>query len=101
MTSFGHDHEPLFLGLTRPALVHGVPMEFFGIIFILFGVGMILSESLLAKFAFCLLVCLPLHLLGVFLTKKEPHWMAIFLTKFQKCPPIRNSRFWQCQSYEP
>jgi type IV secretion system protein VirB3 len=101
MTANGHDREPLFLGLTRPALVHGVPMEFFGINFILFGIGMILSESLLAKLGFCVLVCLPLHFIGVLLTQKEPHWMSILLTKFGKCAPNRNRNFWKCQSYSP
>ena len=35
------DLDPLFVGMTRPPLVLGVPMEFFGINFILFGIGMI------------------------------------------------------------
>ena len=35
------DIDPLFIGMTRPPIVMGVPMEFFGINFIIFGIGVI------------------------------------------------------------
>jgi type IV secretory pathway VirB3-like protein len=34
--------DPLFIGMTRPPMMMGVPMEFFGINFIILGIGMIL-----------------------------------------------------------
>ena len=71
------DIDPLFIGMTRPALVKGVPMEFFGINFIIFGIGMIGFTSLSAKFAFVLLVCVPLHILAYIATEREPHWMNV------------------------
>ena len=43
------DYDPLFVGMTRPPIVMGVPMEFFGINFIIFGIGMIAFASLSAK----------------------------------------------------
>jgi type IV secretion system protein VirB3 len=95
------DIDPLFLGMTRPALVKGVPMEFFGINFIIFGIGMIGFTSLSAKFAFVLLVCVPLHILAYIATEREPHCMNIYLTKCMKCPPSQNKCFWKSNSYKP
>lgn len=95
------DIDPLFVGMTRPPLVWGVPMEFFGINFILFGIGMIGFVSLTGKLLFILGVCLPLHILGYIATEKEPHWMSIYMTKFAKCGPTRNKMFWKSNSYKP
>ena len=41
--------DPLFIGMTRPPVAMGVPMEFFGVNFILFGIGMIMFMSLTGK----------------------------------------------------
>ncbi len=95
------DIDPLFIGMTRPALVQGVPMEFFGINFIIFGIGMIGFTQLWPKFLFVLLVCVPLHIFARVATNKEPHWMSIYLTKIIKCPSIRNKAFWKSNSYKP
>jgi type IV secretion system protein VirB3 len=95
------DIDPLFVGMTRPTLVKGVPMEFFGINFIIFGIGMIGFTQLLPKLLFVLIVCVPLHLLAYLATEKEPHWMSIYLTKLMKCAPIRNKAFWRSNSYKP
>lgn len=95
------DIDPLFVGMTRPVLVKGVPMEFFGIIFIIFGIGMIGFTELMAKFIFVLAVCVPLYIFGRIVTEKEPHWMGIYLTKFMKCAPTRNKLFWKCNSFRP
>lgn len=93
--------DPLFVGMTRPPIVMGVPMEFFGINFILFGIGMIAFLSLTGKFLFFLCVCIPLHVLGYIATEKEPHWMNIYLTKVAHCGPIQNRSFWKSNSYKP
>jgi type IV secretion system protein VirB3 len=95
------DYDPLFVGMTRPPIVMGVPMEFFGINFIIFGIGMIAFASLSAKALFVLLICLPLHVFGYIATEKEPHWMSIYLTKLTKCGPIQNRGFWKSNSYKP
>ena len=95
------DIDPLFVGMTRPPLVKGVPMEFFGINFIIFGIGMIGFTALLSKFLFVLLVCCPLHIAAYIATEKEPHWMSIYLTKLTKCGPTRNKVFWKSNSYQP
>jgi len=95
------DIDPLFVGMTRPPLVLGVPMEFFGINFILFGIGMIAFVSFLGKLIFILSTCVPLHILAYIATEKEPHWMSIYLTKFTKCGPTQNKVFWKSNSYKP
>jgi len=95
------DIDPLFVGMTRPALIRGVPIEFFGINFIIFGIGMIGFTELLPKFLFVLIICVPLHLLAYLATEKEPHWMSIYLTKLMKCAPTQNKAFWRSNSYKP
>jgi type IV secretion system protein VirB3 len=93
--------DPLFVGMTRPAQVMGVPMEFFGINFIIFGIGMIAFTSIMGKIAFAVIVCGLLHAFGYIATEKEPHWMSIYLTKITKCGPTRNRMFWKTNSYKP
>lgn len=99
MTDHHRSIDPLFTGLTRPPLVIGVPMEYFGLLFIAFGLGMIGFTSLKAKALYFVLICCPLYLLGYLFTEKEPHWMRVYLTKLTKCGPTRNKRFWKCNSY--
>lgn len=96
----GLSKTPLFIGMTRPPMAMGVPMEFFGINFMVFGVGMILFMSLTAKILFFVLVCLPLHAIGYLATEKDPHWMNIMITKGTKCPPIKNRNYWKTNSYK-
>ena len=93
--------DPLFLGMTRPPIAMGVPMEFFGLNFMLFGVGMILFTALSAKALFLACVNLPLHAAGYIATEKDPHWMRVWLTKASRCAPIRNRGFWKSNSYRP
>ena len=95
------DIDPLFIGMTRPPIVWGVPMEFFGINFILFGIGMIAFASLTGKLLFIISICVPLHILAYVATEKEPHWMGIYLTKITQCGPTRNKSFWKSNSYKP
>lgn len=95
------DLDPVFTGMTKPSIVMGVPMEFFGVNFIIFGIGMIGFLSLIGKLLFVLSICLPLHVLAYIATEKDPHWMRIYLTKFTQCGPIQNKGFWKSQSYMP
>lgn len=95
------DIDPLFTGLTRPPLSLGVPIEFFGINFMLFGVGMIAFSSLSGKLLFFALVSLPLHGFAYIATERDPQWMRVWLTKLSKCPPTRNRFFWKSDSYQP
>lgn len=93
--------DPLFIGMTRPPVTMGVPMEFFALNFVLFGVGMIMFLSLTGKFVYCACLTLPLHALGYIATEKDAHWMRVWMTKAGKCAPTRNQRFWKSNSYQP
>lgn len=95
------DIDPLFIGMTRPPMVMGVPMEFFGLNFILFGAGIIFFLSLSAKISFFACVTLPLHAAAYIATEKDPHWMRVYLTKVSRCAPIKNRKFWKSNSYQP
>ena len=95
------DIDPLFIGMTRPPMVIGVPMEFFGISFIIFGIGMILFTALSSKILFFICITLPMHALGYIATEKDPHWMSVWMTKMNKCPPARNRNYWRSNSYKP
>ncbi|MBU0801520.1 MAG: VirB3 family type IV secretion system protein [Alphaproteobacteria bacterium] len=95
------DIDPVFIGMTRPPMVIGVPMEFFGISFIVFGIGMILFTALSSKILFFICITLPLHACGYIATEKDPHWMSVWLTKLNKCAPTRNRGYWRSNSYRP
>lgn len=95
------DIDQLFIGMTRPPLTMGVPMEFFGLNFILFGIGMILFMSMTGKVLWFCCLTLPLHAIGYIATEKDPHWMRVWLTKAGKCAPTRNQGFWKSNSYQP
>lgn len=93
--------DPLFIGMTRPPMMMGVPMEFFGINFIILGIGMILFMSLSGKILFFVSINLPLHAIAYVATERDTHWMRVWLTKLSKCSPIRNKHFWKSNSYKP
>lgn len=93
--------DPLFLALTRPPMVMGVPMTWFGLNFMLFGIGMIAFLDLFPKFMWALLVCLPWHALGYLLTERDAQFMNVWMTKLQKCGNTRNRGFWKSNSYQP
>ena len=78
--------DPLFLGLTRPSLLLGVSYTFAT----LNGLISVLAFIITNKF-FYLLVLLPgLHLIGWFITLKEPRAIELFIAKASKCSICRN-----------
>lgn len=93
--------DPLFTGMTRPPLTMGVPVELFGLNFMLTGVGIVLFTALTSKAIFIACVTLPIHAIGYVATERDPHWMRVWLTKLNKCPPSKNKFFWKSNSYKP
>ena len=79
----------------------GVPMAFFGVNFILLGIGFIALTSLLHKVLVFALVCLPLHGVAYLLTARDAHWMAVLMVKLNTARPTRNAGFWHSNSYAP
>ena len=95
------DVNPLFVALTRPPMIWGVPMVYLGINFIIWGVGFIGFADLLAKALFFVFVNIPIHVFGYVMTERDPHWMRIIMVTLYRCGPTPNRRFWRAQSYMP
>ena len=82
--------DPLFLGLTRPAMI-------FGVSFLFFGLNMMITVSyfvMTSNFKI-ILFCIAFHGAGVMLTKKEPLALEIVMTKLQKCNGGQNKSFYK------
>ncbi len=78
--------DPLFLGLTRPPLLMGVSYTFAA----LNGIASLLAFIITSKF-FYLLILLPgLHMIGWFITLKEPRAIELFIARMSKCNVCRN-----------
>lgn len=79
---------PLFLGLTRSALILGVSFMFFG----LNTMGCIFYFILTSDFRI-VLVGVVVHGFGMVLTKKEPLAVEMLLTRIQKIGFCKNKQF--------
>jgi type IV secretion system protein VirB3 len=76
--------DPLFLGLTRPAMIMGVSFMYF-ILNTMIGVMAFIVSSNFKIVP----VCAVIHLVGMAISKKEPLAMEMFMIKIQKfnrCP---------------
>lgn len=80
--------DPLFLGLTRPALIGGVTFSFFTLNFL----GCTMVFVIFSSFKIFILGAL-VHGIGIILCKHEPLAVDILLLKIQKCPSVRNNNF--------
>jgi len=80
--------DPLFLGLTRPAMILGVSFMFF----VLNSLGCLMYFVMTSKFN-VVIIGVAVHIFGMMLSKKEPLAVEILLTKLSKCGKCRNSQF--------
>ncbi len=88
--------DPVFLGLTRPAMFWGVPQPFFVLNGMLAMLVFLWSRSFMP-----LLVGLPLiHGLGYWACVKDPRVFEILVIR-ARFLPCRNARFWRARSYDP
>jgi type IV secretion system protein VirB3 len=80
---------PLFLGLTRPAMLLGVSYKFAA----LNGLVSLLTFVITSKF-FYLLVLLPVsHMIAWFICLKEPRAIELLMAKFSKCNICKNRSY--------
>ena len=88
--------DPLFLGLTRPAMVWGVPQPYFVLNAMLSMIAFLLSNSFYPLF----IGAPAIHGLGYLVCLKEPRTFDLWLIKarFLRC---LNRRFWGANSYDP
>ena len=88
--------DPLFLGLTRPAMVWGVPQPFFVMNGMVSMIGFLVSNSFLP-----LLIGAPfIHAVAYGFCRKEVRIFELWLAKarFLRCI---NRRYWKASSYDP
>lgn len=86
--------DPLFVGLTRPAMIFGVSLQLFmlncmiSMIFYIQGVGI--------KIAF---IAGALHLIGYILCFKEPRFIELYINRAGKCSRCPNKSYYGANSY--
>jgi type IV secretion system protein VirB3 len=88
--------DPLFVGLTRPAMFLGVSYLFFLANVFIAMVGYIAANNF--KF---IIVAVPVHLVGYYLCSKEPLFVELFKVRADKCSKCVNRLYHGANSYDP
>ena len=88
--------DPLIGGLTRPAMMLGIPYALF-----VSELALVIVIFVLAKNLLMLLLGIPVHALSYWLTVRDVRFMDVIATRFSKCPPTWNRSFWGGVSYGP
>ncbi|MCC8417137.1 MAG: VirB3 family type IV secretion system protein [Rickettsia endosymbiont of Bryobia graminum] len=86
--------DPLFVGLTRPAMVFGVSIKFFALNIILCMSLFIQSNSI-----YNLLFGAVVHIIGYVICFKEPRFIEIMLNKSSRCSGCPNKAYYGANSY--
>jgi len=89
-----NDVDPLFLGLTRPAMFWGVTHSFFVINLLISLIGFLAAHSWLA-----LLLAVPIHSLGYLACLRDPHVFDLAFVKASRCARCVNRHFWGATTY--
>ncbi len=86
----------LFRALARPQMVAGVTYPFFVLN------GIIAAELFLVfKSLFALLPALLIHALGYAAHLRDPHVMALWMTRLRRVPRVPNRGLWGANVYRP
>ncbi|MBN8531876.1 MAG: VirB3 family type IV secretion system protein [Alphaproteobacteria bacterium] len=80
--------DPLFIGLTRPAMVMGVSYLYFLINMMITMVGFINSTSF-----WCFLSAGIIHGIGYVICLKEPRTIELLVAKTSRCMRCKNMRY--------
>lgn len=81
--------DPLFIGLTRPAMIMGVSYMYF-----LINMMVCMCTFIQSSNFFYLLVLAPsIHGLGYFICLKEPRLIELAMVKLGKCMRCKNVRY--------
>jgi len=86
--------DPLFVALTRPQMFAGVTYSFFIINLVISTEAFLIFRS-----AWALALALVVHGVGWVACLREPRVFDLWLVRAQRCPRVRNYRFWRCNSY--
>ncbi len=88
--------DPLFRALARPQMVAGVTYPFFVLN------GIVAAELfLIFKSPYALLPALLIHALGYAAHLRDPHVMALWLTRLRRVPRVPNRNLWGANAYRP
>ena len=87
--------DPVFLGLTRPAMFWGVTHSFFVLNLIVCLIGFLGAHSWLA-----LILAIPVHCLGYLACLSDPRIFDLMSVRASKCSRCPNRRFWYGTSYD-
>jgi type IV secretion system protein VirB3 len=93
--AIAEDADPVFLGLTRPAMFWGVTHSFFVINLIFCLIGFLGAHSWLV-----LLLAVAIHGLGYLACLQEPRIFDLAYTKASRCGRCANRRFWGATTYD-
>ncbi|MEQ6334400.1 VirB3 family type IV secretion system protein [Sphingobium sp. MK2] len=88
--------DPLFVAMTRPTTLAGVPYGF-----VIGNVIAMLELFLIFRSPLVILVGVVAHLACWFGCIREPRLLDLWLVRVRRCPRIKNRRYWQCNSYRP
>ncbi len=88
--------DPLFRALARPQMVAGVTYPFFVLNGIVAAELFLVFKSLLA-----LLPALLIHAVGYAAHLRDPHVMALWLTRLRRTPRVKNYRLRGANVYAP
>jgi type IV secretion system protein VirB3 len=92
----GLDRDTLFVALTRPLMLLGVPYGY------AVGNAIVTTELfLLFKSFWVLLAAVVIHVAGWLACLRDPHTFDIWLVKVRRCPRVPNHGLWRCNSYRP
>jgi len=86
--------DPVFLGMTRPAMLLGVPYESAIFNFLLTTIAFVLTGNLLM-----FLMALPIHGVAYLLALKDPRIFGLLLARARSRKPCPNRTFWGAASY--
>ena len=86
--------DPLFVGLTRPAMIFGVSVKFAALNIIISMTYFIQSNSIPVLF-----IAAILHMFGYVICFKEPRCIEIFLNKMARCNQCPNKLYYGANSY--
>ncbi|MFK8039972.1 MAG: type IV secretion system protein VirB3 [Rickettsiaceae bacterium] len=86
--------DPLFIGLTRPAMIFGVNLQF-----VVFNMLITIVSFIQLHHIFILVAGIMMHFVGYVLSFKDPRFMDIYVTKVTKCPFCKNYFFYGANSY--
>ncbi len=89
--------DPVFLELTKPPLLLGVPYSFFGM-----NVGInILIFLYIGAFTWLFAGVLIGHAFGYVLALRDPRLFDLWINRIRNFPPSRNRKLWGGDSFAP